>query len=149
MQLFFCYIQEVVSKTTHCLLGVATNSALLGDFERAEQIFEQLGEQSLSNKLLKYTACEKFTRAGLCRLARNPKDGDGMLQKIEEWKETCPAFADSRECTWLEQMAKACQKEDIDEFNEATRVYELTMLPKWEEEILKAIRKRMQASDFL
>ena len=115
----------------------------MGNFERAEEIFEQLGEQSLSNKLLKYTAGEKFAKAGLCRLARNPQDSSGVLQKITEWEETCPAFAGSRESKWLTKMAEACQKQDVDEFNEAIRVYQLAKLPKWEEDILSNIRGRI------
>ena len=136
--------EELASSTTKCLLSVATHSATLGDFERAEQIFEQLGESSLSNKLLKYTACEHFARAGLCRLASKPQDGDGLLKKIAEWKESSPAFAESRECTWLIRMADACQKESLDDLNEAVRTYEsVTRLSKWEENLLKRIRKHI------
>lgn len=134
----------MASSTTKCLLAVATHSATLGDFERAEQIFEQLGEQSLSNKLLKYTACEHFAKAGICRIAKNPQDGDTVLQKIAEWQEISPAFAESRECTWIIKMAEACKKEDLDEFNDAIRTYQsVTRLSKWEEDILRRIRKNL------
>ena len=134
----------MASSTTKCLLAVATHSATLGNFDRAEEIFERLGEESLSNKLLKYTACEHFAKAGLCRLASNPQGGDSVLQKIGGWQETSPAFAESRECTWLIKMAEACKKEDLDEFNEAIRTYEsVTRLSKWEEDILKRIRRHI------
>ncbi|XP_035204535.1 beta-soluble NSF attachment protein-like [Stegodyphus dumicola] len=136
--------EEMVSSTTKCLLNVATHSATLGDLQRAEEIFEKLGNESFSNKLLKYTACENFSKAGLCRLTRNPQDGDGLIQKVMEWQEASPAFGESREFTWLIRMAEAAKNEDVDAFNEAIRSYEsIKRLTDWENNLLKKVRKNL------
>ncbi|XP_054711601.1 alpha-soluble NSF attachment protein-like [Uloborus diversus] len=136
--------EDLTSSTTKCMLNVALHSATLGDYARAEEIFENQGEAALSNKLLKYTACENYTKAGLCRLASNPQDGEALITKTHEWRESSPAFGDSREFGFLNKLAEAIKAEDLDAFNEAVRWYEsVTRLGAWENELLKRIRKNV------
>uniref|UniRef100_A0A2L2YLG1 Beta-soluble NSF attachment protein n=2 Tax=Parasteatoda tepidariorum TaxID=114398 RepID=A0A2L2YLG1_PARTP len=136
--------EELTSSVTKCLTNVANHGASLGQYQRAEEIFVQLGTEALNNKLLKYTACEHFAKAGLCYLVANPQDGDGLLGKIAEMRETSPAFDESRECVWLIKMAEAVKKDDVDAFNDAIRSYEsVTRLTSWHNDLLKNIRRNL------
>ncbi|GIX85982.1 alpha-soluble NSF attachment protein [Caerostris extrusa] len=134
--------QQLASSTTKCLTSVARISAVLGDYNRAKELYEQLGTEALNNTLLKYTANEHFAKAGLCHLASNPQDGKGLLQKMEEWKDTNPSFEGSRESIFLSKLGQAVMKEDLDEFNEAIRSHEsISRLSDGDNAILKSIRK--------
>ncbi|KAG8187280.1 hypothetical protein JTE90_019169 [Oedothorax gibbosus] len=138
--------EELASSATKCNLQIAYHSGTLGDFKRAEELFVQLGDASVNNKLLKYTATEHFMRAGLCHLTSNPQDHAGLRQKVEEWCDTSPAFSASREKSWLMQIADAAQKTDVDAFNESIRSYEsVSRLADWEQSLLKRIRKVLAA----
>ncbi|KAF8787996.1 beta-soluble NSF attachment protein-like [Argiope bruennichi] len=136
--------EQLASSTTKCLIKIATHSASLGDYDRARKLFEEIGTEALNNSLLKYTANENYTKAGLCILANNPQDGKGLQEKIEEWKDTNPSFPGSRECNFLSKLALAVIKDDVDEFNEAIRSHEsISRLSDWDNALLKTIRKNL------
>ncbi|GFY75236.1 alpha-soluble NSF attachment protein [Trichonephila inaurata madagascariensis] len=136
--------EQLASSTTKCLMSVAKHSATLGEYDRAKEIFEELGTEALNNTLLKYTANENYAKAGLCILAANPSDGNALLSKVEEWKDTNPSFEGSRECIFLIKLGQAVGKDDVDAFNEAIRSHEsISRLADWDHALLKTVRKNL------
>lgn len=59
----------------------------------------QLGTSAMDNTLLKYSAKDHFFKAVLCHLCIDFLNGQLALNK---YKDMQPAFADSRECKFLE-----------------------------------------------
>ncbi|GIY10254.1 alpha-soluble NSF attachment protein [Caerostris darwini] len=102
--------ERSISLKTKCLINVARISAIVGNYNRAREIFEYLGTEAVKNTELVYSANVLFARAGVCYLAANPQDPKGLLQKMEEWKTMSPSFADSRGSIVLRKMVKSAVK---------------------------------------
>ena len=64
----------------------------------------QLGTSAMDNTLLKYSAKDHFFKAVLCHLCVDFLNGQLAMNK---YKDMQPAFADSRECKFLE-VSLAC-----------------------------------------
>ena len=62
-------------------------------------ILLQLGTSAMDNTLLKYSAKDHFFKAVLCHLCIDQLNGQLALNKFKDMQ---PAFADSRECKFLE-----------------------------------------------
>lgn len=60
--------EESTSSANRCLLNVARYAAQLEQYQKAIEIYEQVGESCIENTLLKYSAKEYFFRAALCHL---------------------------------------------------------------------------------
>ena len=65
-------------------------------------ILLQLGTSAMDNTLLKYSAKDHFFKAVLCHLCIDQLNGQLALNKFKDMQ---PAFADSRECKFLEVRA--------------------------------------------
>ncbi|KFZ46129.1 Beta-soluble NSF attachment protein, partial [Antrostomus carolinensis] len=81
-----------------CLLKVAAYAAQLEQYQKAIEIYEQVGTNTMDNPLLKYSAKEYFFKAALCHFIVDELNAKLALEKYEEM---FPAFTDSRECKLL------------------------------------------------
>ena len=90
------------SSASQCLLKVAQYSAQLEHYEKAIEIYEQVGKTSLENNLLKWSVKEYFLKAGLCHLCQ----GDVVSAKraVENYKDLDSSFGSQRECKFLEVL---------------------------------------------
>lgn len=57
------------STANQCYQAAAEHSADLGDFGRAIELYEQVGDWSLASPLTKYSVKEYWLRACLCAMA--------------------------------------------------------------------------------
>ncbi|NWQ83218.1 SNAB protein, partial [Columbina picui] len=86
------------SSANKCLLKVAAYAAQLEQYQKAIEIYEQVGTNTMDNPLLKYSAKEYFFKAALCHFIVDELNAKLALEKYEEM---FPAFTDSRECKLL------------------------------------------------
>ncbi|KAM7171830.1 beta-soluble NSF attachment protein isoform 1-T1 [Macrochelys suwanniensis] len=87
--------EESNSSANRCLLKVAAYAAQLEQYQKAIEIYEQVGTNTMDNPLLKYSAKEYFFKAALCHFIVDELNAKLALEKYEEM---FPAFTDSREC---------------------------------------------------
>ncbi|KAL4630525.1 beta-soluble NSF attachment protein isoform X1 [Arapaima gigas] len=94
--------EESNSSANKCLLKVASYSAQLEQYQKAIEIYEQVGTNTMDNPLLKYSAKEYFFKAALCHFI---VDELNAKLAVEKYEEMFPAFSDSREC----KLLKVCK----------------------------------------
>ncbi|KAG8583916.1 hypothetical protein GDO81_008596 [Engystomops pustulosus] len=85
-----------------CLLKVAAYAAQLEQYQKAIEIYEQIGTSTMDNPLLKYSAKEYFFKAALCHFI---VDELNAKLAVEKYEEMFPAFSDSRECKLIKVSA--------------------------------------------
>lgn len=137
---------ESTSASNKCLLKVATFSAQLGKYERAIEIYQQVGRASIENNLLKYSAKEYFLKGGLCILCTG--DLVRAQNAIETFESMFPSFTDTRECKLLKDLAKSVENSDVDAFTSVVAEYDsLSRLDAWMTGILLVIKRTMGAGN--
>lgn len=143
------YYQCEESNTTanRCLLNVARYAAQLEQYQRAIEIYETIGQSSLDNNLLKYSAKEHFLRAGLCHLCVDNLNAQIAIKKYEEMS---PAFADSRECKLLKDLCSKIEAADVDGFAEVVQDYDsISRFDSWYTTLLLRIKNQIVQEDDL
>ncbi|KAL4667116.1 hypothetical protein H8959_005805 [Pygathrix nigripes] len=78
--------------------------ALLEQYQKAIDIYEQVGTNAMDSPLLKYSAKDYFFKAALCHFCIDMLNAKLAVQKYEE---LFPAFSDSRECK-LMKVSTGC-----------------------------------------
>ncbi|KFV09283.1 Beta-soluble NSF attachment protein, partial [Tauraco erythrolophus] len=99
-----------------CLLKVAAYAAQLEQYQKAIEIYEQVGTNTMDNPLLKYSAKEYFFKATLCHFIVDELNAKLALEKYEEM---FPAFTDSRECKLLKKLLEAHEEQNSEAYTEA------------------------------
>ncbi|XP_067144740.1 alpha-soluble NSF attachment protein-like [Centruroides vittatus] len=131
--------EESNSSANKCLLSVAKYAAQLEQYEKAIEIYEQVGTASLSNTLLKYSAKEYFFCASLCHMCVDLLNAEHAIKKYEEMN---PSFADSRECKFVKNLLGKLEEQDIDGFTDVIKEYDsISRLDQWYTNILLRIKK--------
>uniref|UniRef100_A0A6I8SKH8 NSF attachment protein beta n=1 Tax=Xenopus tropicalis TaxID=8364 RepID=A0A6I8SKH8_XENTR len=128
--------EESNSSANKCLLKVAAYAAQLEQYQKAIEIYEQIGTSTMDNPLLKYSAKEYFFKAALCHFIVDELNAKLALEKYEEM---FPAFTDSRECKLLKVKEKVfVTKYTVKEFDSISR------LDQWLTTMLLRIKKSIQ-----
>jgi alpha-soluble NSF attachment protein len=132
--------EQSVANANKCLLYVANYSALNHNYQKAIDIYEEIGKYCIDSPLLKYSAKDHFFRAALCHTCIDLLNGELAVKRYEDM---FPAFSDSRECKLIKTLINKLENGDIDGFTEAIRVYEsISRLDKWFIDILLKIKKQ-------
>ncbi|XP_023377903.1 alpha-soluble NSF attachment protein isoform X1 [Pteropus vampyrus] len=136
--------EESNSSANKCLLKVAGYAAQLEQYQKAIDIYEQVGTNAMDSPLLKYSAKDYFFKAALCHFcidmlnakiplaARpaapaalslacplppiHPRDAQLAVQKYED---LFPAFSDSREYKLMKKLLEAHEEQNVDSYTEA------------------------------
>uniref|UniRef100_A0A8C6Y3E0 NSF attachment protein alpha n=1 Tax=Naja naja TaxID=35670 RepID=A0A8C6Y3E0_NAJNA len=108
--------EESNSSANKCLLKVATYAAQLEQYQKAIEIYEQVGTSAMDSPLLKYSAKEYFFKAALCHFCIDMLNAKLAVQKYEEM---FPAFSDSRECKLVKKLLDAHEEQNIDSYTES------------------------------
>uniref|UniRef100_A0A8B9M2V8 NSF attachment protein alpha n=2 Tax=Neoaves TaxID=3078114 RepID=A0A8B9M2V8_9AVES len=108
--------EESNSSANKCLLKVATYAAQLEQYQKAVEIYEQVGTSAMDSPLLKYSAKEYFFKAALCHFCIDMLNAKLAVQKYEEM---FPAFTDSRECKLVKKLLDAHEEQNIDGYTDA------------------------------
>jgi len=137
--------EESNSSANKCLLKVATYAAQLEKYERAIQIYEEVGMSCMDNSLLKYSAKDHFFRAAVCHLCVDTLNAQHAIQKYED---LFPQFGDARECKLLKTLLQAIEDEDVDAYTDAIKDYDsISRLDQWNTTMLLRVKKRINQDD--
>ncbi|KAG9344681.1 hypothetical protein JZ751_010367 [Albula glossodonta] len=134
--------EESNSSANKCLLKVASYSAQLEQYQKAIEIYEQVGTNTMDNPLLKYSAKEYFFKASLCHFI---VDELNAKLAVEKYEEMFPAFSDSRECKLLKKLLEAHEEQNSEAFTEAVKEFDsVSRLDQWLTTMLLRIKKTIQ-----
>ncbi|CAB1349384.1 unnamed protein product [Coregonus sp. 'balchen'] len=122
------YARAANISANKCLLKVATYVAQLEQYQKAIEIYEQVGTNAMDSTLLKYSAKDYFFKAALCHFCVDMLNAKLALQKYEEM---FPAFSDSRECKLVK----------VKEYDTVSR------LDQWLTTMLLRIKKTIQEDE--
>ncbi|XP_029817509.1 beta-soluble NSF attachment protein [Manacus vitellinus] len=134
--------EESNSSANKCLLKVAAYAAQLEQYQKAIEIYEQVGTNTMDNPLLKYSAKEYFFKAALCHFIVDELNAKLALEKYEEM---FPAFTDSRECKLLKKLLEAHEEQNSEAYTEAVKEFDsISRLDQWLTTMLLRIKKTIQ-----
>ncbi|MEE6474352.1 hypothetical protein FKM82_010355 [Ascaphus truei] len=134
--------EESNSSANKCLLKVAAYVAQLEQYQRAIEIYEQVGTSTMDNPLLKYSAKEYFFKAALCHFI---VDELNAKLAVEKYEEMFPAFSDSRECKLLKKLLEAHEEQNNEAYTEAVKEFDsISRLDQWLTTMLLRIKKSIQ-----
>ncbi|KAF4073177.1 hypothetical protein AMELA_G00255960 [Ameiurus melas] len=137
--------EESTSSANKCLLKVATYAAQLEQYQKAIQIYEQIGTYCMDNTLLKYGAKDHFFRAAVCHFCVDMLNAKLAVQRYEEM---FPAFSDARECKLLKKLLDAHEAQDVDAYTNAVKEFDsITRLDQWYTCMLLRIKKNIQEDE--
>ncbi|KAF5924981.1 hypothetical protein HPG69_008656, partial [Diceros bicornis minor] len=141
-----CYIYSALvldfSSANKCLLKVAAYAAQLEQYQKAIEIYEQVGANTMDNPLLKYSAKDYFFKAALCHFIVDELNAKLALEKYEEM---FPAFTDSRECKLLKKLLEAHEEQNSEAYTEAVKEFDsISRLDQWLTTMLLRIKKSIQ-----
>uniref|UniRef100_U5EZ97 Protein required for fusion of vesicles in vesicular transport alpha-snap n=1 Tax=Corethrella appendiculata TaxID=1370023 RepID=U5EZ97_9DIPT len=131
--------EESTSSANKCMLKVAQYAAQLEEYDKAIQIYEQVGTSCLNSSLLKHSAKEYFFRASLCHLAVDLLNAQHALEK---YAQQYPAFQDSREYKLVKTLCEHLEEQNVEGFTETVKDYDsISRLDQWYTTILLRIKK--------
>uniref|UniRef100_A0A8C9RE47 N-ethylmaleimide-sensitive factor attachment protein, alpha b n=1 Tax=Scleropages formosus TaxID=113540 RepID=A0A8C9RE47_SCLFO len=134
--------EESTSSANKCLLKVATYAAQLEQYQKAIEIYEQVGTYAMDNTLLKYSAKDHFFKAALCHFCVDMLNAKLAVQKYEEM---FPAFSDSRECKLVKKLLDAYEEQNVDGYTDAVKEFDsISRLDQWLTTMLLRIKKTIQ-----
>ncbi|KAK9394346.1 alpha-soluble NSF attachment protein [Crotalus adamanteus] len=137
--------EESNSSANKCLLKVATYAAQLEQYQKAIEIYEQVGTSAMDSPLLKYSAKEYFFKAALCHFCIDMLNAKLAVQKYEEM---FPAFSDSRECKLVKKLLDAHEEQNIDSYTESVKEYDsISRLDQWLTTMLLRVKKTIQGEE--
>uniref|UniRef100_A0A3Q2ZU57 NSF attachment protein beta n=1 Tax=Kryptolebias marmoratus TaxID=37003 RepID=A0A3Q2ZU57_KRYMA len=137
--------EESNSSANKCLLKVGAYCAQLEQYQKAIEIYEQVGANTMDNPLLKYSAKEYFFKAALCHFIVDELNAKIAVEKYEEM---FPAFSDSRECKLLKKLLEAHEEQNSDAFTEAVKEFDsISRLDQWHTTLLLRIKKTIQGEE--
>uniref|UniRef100_A0A3Q0T4L7 N-ethylmaleimide-sensitive factor attachment protein, alpha b n=1 Tax=Amphilophus citrinellus TaxID=61819 RepID=A0A3Q0T4L7_AMPCI len=134
--------EESTSSANKCLLKVATYAAQLEQYQKAIEIYEQVGTHAMDSTLLKYSAKDHFFKAALCHFCVDHLNAKLAVQKYEEM---FPAFSDSRECKLLKKLLDAWEEQNVDAYTDSVKEFDtISRLDQWLTTMLLRIKKTIQ-----
>ncbi|XP_026777303.2 N-ethylmaleimide-sensitive factor attachment protein, alpha a [Pangasianodon hypophthalmus] len=137
--------EESTSSANKCLLKVAMYAAQFEQYQKAIQIYEQIGTYCMDNTLLKYGAKDHFFKAALCHFCVDTLNAKLAVQRYEEM---FPAFSDARECKLLKKLLDAHEEQDVDAYTNAVKEFDsITRLDNWHTTMLLRIKKTIQEDE--
>uniref|UniRef100_A0A8C9SUJ9 Beta-soluble NSF attachment protein-like n=1 Tax=Scleropages formosus TaxID=113540 RepID=A0A8C9SUJ9_SCLFO len=137
--------EDSKSSASKCLVKVGFYCAQLEQYQKAIEIYEQCGTNSMDDPLMKHNAKEYFFKAALCHFIVDELNAKLALQKYEEM---FPAFSDSRECKLLKKLLEAHEEHNSEAFTEAVKEYDsLSRIDQWLTTMLLRIKKTIQGDE--
>ncbi|KAM4590587.1 N-ethylmaleimide-sensitive factor attachment protein, alpha b isoform 1-T1 [Fundulus diaphanus] len=134
--------EESTSSANKCLLKVATYAAQLEQYQKAIEIYEQVGTYAMDSTLLKYSAKDHFFKAALCHFCVDMLNAKLAVQKYEEM---FPAFSDSRECKLLKKLLDAYEEQNVEAYTDSVKEFDtISRLDQWLTTMLLRIKKTIQ-----
>lgn len=129
------YTDHSTAESNKCLLKVAQFSAEGGNYQKAIGIYENVARSAVDNTLLRFGAKGHLLLACLCAMCY--MDPNGVMEKVEKYKDIDLNFDGSREAKLVEVCLTGIQEGDPDVFTGAVAEYDsLTRLDAFKTELL-------------
>jgi len=127
-----------------CHLRSAALYALVENYAKSIEIFEQIGMTSVDSALGKFSAKDYFFKAGLCHLCVGDLvAAERSIQKYCDWD---VSFNSQREYKLLIAALEAYKKFDVDAFTAAVADYDaIVKLDPWKTSILLRIKNAIKS----
>ncbi|KAK6305549.1 hypothetical protein J4Q44_G00243290 [Coregonus suidteri] len=111
-------------------------------YQKAIDIYEQIGTYAMDSVLLKYCATDHFFKAALCHFCVDMLNARLSVQRYEDM---FPAFSDARECKLVRKLLDAYEEQDVDAFTDAVKDFDsIPRLGQWNTTMLLRIKKQIQ-----
>ncbi|XP_073119315.1 alpha-soluble NSF attachment protein-like [Henckelia pumila] len=138
--------EEVSTSANQCRQKIAEFSAQLEQYQKAIEIYEEIGRQSLNNNLLKYGVKGHLLNAGICQLCKG--DIVSINNALERYQDLDPTFSGSREYRLLADLAAALDEEDVEKFTGAIKEFDsMTRLDAWKTTLLLRVKEALKAKE--
>lgn len=140
--------EEQMAHANSVLIKVAEIAASEHQFKEAVKIFEEVVTQSLENSLARHSVKDYLFKASLCQLVIDSEKGnmENFMDKLEQYKDMAPQFQNTRECTLLENLAKAFEEDNLILFQEKSFKYnQVTPFSDWATDLLVLIKNKLSA----
>ncbi|XP_075496205.1 alpha-soluble NSF attachment protein-like [Primulina tabacum] len=138
--------EEVSTSANQCRQKIAQFAAQLEQYQKAIEIYEDIGRQSLNNNLLKYGVKGHLLNAGLCQLCKG--DVVAINNALERYQDLDPTFSGTREYRLLEDLAAALDEEDVERFTGAIKEFDsMTRLDAWKTTLLLRVKEALKAKE--
>ncbi|XP_017774815.1 PREDICTED: alpha-soluble NSF attachment protein-like [Nicrophorus vespilloides] len=133
--------EENHSSANKCFLKVAHHVALLENYEKAVEVYEDVARRSVDNSFLKYCTKEYLFRALLCHLCVDVVNAELAL---ERYVLMCPAFQDSRESKLIQSVLDSLEEQNVDAFTDAVQSYDsVSRFDSWYTTMLLRIKNTL------
>jgi alpha-soluble NSF attachment protein len=147
-----CYeAEDQKTSRSQSLLKIAHYSAMLEDYKKAIDIYEEVALASLDNQLLAWGAKEHYFKAMLCQFVLAVKSSsanhkfDDAENALEKYKSNYPAFEGSRECKMVEQCLAALKEGEVEKFQDAIVDFDtFSKLDDWKAGLLIQVKNKMK-----
>lgn len=138
--------EEVTTSANQCKQKVAQFSALLEQYQKSIEIYEEIARQSLNNNLLKYGVKGHLLNAGICQLCKG--DVVAINNALERYQELDPTFSGTREYRLLADVAAAIDQEDVEKFTVVIKDFDsMTPLDSWKTTLLLRVKEKLKAKE--
>ncbi|KAL4658590.1 alpha-soluble NSF attachment protein [Arapaima gigas] len=141
--------EESTSSANKCLLKVASYAAQLEQYQKAIEIYEQVGTYAMDSTLLKYSAKDHFFKAALCHFCvdmLNAKVNLQCLQMYFFFYIALCSFSEIRFTPVCEQkLLDAYEEQNVDAYTDAVKEFDsISRLDQWLTTMLLRIKKSIQ-----
>ncbi|GLT92888.1 hypothetical protein SLE2022_107000 [Rubroshorea leprosula] len=128
-----------------CKQEVAQLAAMLGQYHKAAEIYEERAWKSLSAATLKSGVEGNLLNAGICQLC----DGDvAIANALRRYQELDPSFSGTRENKFLADVAMSIDDGDVAKFTAAVNEFgSMITLDPWQRTLLLRVEEKLKAPD--
>ncbi|XP_050385883.1 alpha-soluble NSF attachment protein 2 [Argentina anserina] len=138
--------EEVTTSANQCKQKVAHHAALIEQYPKSIQIYEEIARHSLNNNLLKYGVKGHLLNAGICQLCKG--DPVAIGNALEKYEELDPTFSGTREYRFLKDIAAALDEEDVAKFTDVVKEFDsMTPLDSWKTTLLLRVKEKLKAKE--
>lgn len=157
------------AQANSCILRAAHLEADLGKYKEAVEHFEEVIENSKSNRLSRFSLREYFFKASLCRMCCG--DYEGACAAALEYKRIDNTYSDTRECEFIDvrmvlfpppvqrkltftpltkkMLEIAIESRDLEQFTQVVSSWDqITRLDAWKTNLLLVIKNNLSEVDF-
>uniref|UniRef100_A0A673BEG4 Beta-soluble NSF attachment protein-like n=1 Tax=Sphaeramia orbicularis TaxID=375764 RepID=A0A673BEG4_9TELE len=139
--------EESNSSANKCLLKVGAYCAQLEQYQKAIEIYEQVGANTMDNPLLKYSAKEYFFKASLCHFIVDELNAKASFYILMAY--SVPVFCSLTYIFLLKQkLLEAHEEQNSEAFTEAVKEFDsISRLDQWHTTLLLRIKKTIQGDE--
>ena len=145
----YYFVENQQTTSLQCKISAAKSYSLIGEFDKASSIFEEVGKKYSAGPL-KFNAKDMFFKAILCKSATisevNRLEMSSILNDtLISYYSLCHNFENSREAEILETLIVALEDNNIESFEKSLKMlHDYQLLDDWKINILHIIKESFE-----